>query len=141
MENYLEATVTYDLTKNIKDLEINTGFILGLDAILMYYFANVVEDPSTLATTFKKFDVILSGEKDSTKIPTLTEIERQIYTLFAIQQLLKAKAKEQNLEVALESKVTKDDVTEYLKLIMNDDSENAQAKLEKIQALITTKSS
>ena len=48
MSETLELTNTYDLTKNITGLEINTGFILGLDAILMHYISNVIEDPTTL---------------------------------------------------------------------------------------------
>ncbi len=64
MSDYLQATHTYDLTKNIKDIEINTGFILGLDAIIMFYISNIIEDPSTLASTFKKFEIFLKGEDE-----------------------------------------------------------------------------
>tara|TARA_R110000868_G_scaffold183177_4_gene424358 strand:+ start:573 stop:998 length:426 start_codon:yes stop_codon:yes gene_type:complete len=141
MSNYLEATNTYDLTKNIKDIEVNTGFILGLDAVLMYYITNIIKDPSTLAATFKKFEIILSGKMDETNPVVLDHIERQVYTLFALQQLFKAKAKEQNLEVPMESKVTKDDITEYLKSIMEDDEVAAAEKLTQIEALISKKSS
>lgn len=138
MADYLEATHTYDLTKNIKDIEINTGFILGLDAILMYYVANIVQDPSTLPATFKKFEAIIKGEVSDENPINLDYIERQLYTLFALQQLLKAKAKEQNLEIPLESKVTKDDLTNYMKAVMNNDS-SAEEKLAKIQELVKPK--
>jgi len=140
MADYLEATHTYDLTKNIKDIEINTSFILGLDAILMYYVANIVEDPSTLPVTFKKFEGIIKGEDTEENPIELDYIERQLYTLFALQQLLKAKAREQNLEIPVESKVTKEDVTAYMKAVMNDDS-SAEEKLKKIESLMTPKSS
>lgn len=138
MSNFLEASNTYDLTKNIKDIEINTGFILGLDAILMYYIANIIEDPSTLPATFKKFEAIIKGEVSDENPINLDYIERQLYTLFALQQLLKAKAKEQNLEIPLESKVTKDDLTNYMKAVMNNDS-SAEEKLAKIQELVKPK--
>lgn len=141
MAEYLKATHTYDLTKNIKDLEINTGFILGLDAILLYYIGNVVEDPSTLPATFKKFEAIIKGEASDKNPIELDFIERQLYTLFALQQLLKAKAKEQGLEVPLESQVTKEQVTEYMKDLMNEDAEGATQKFEAIMSLIKTKSS
>lgn len=141
MAEYLKATHTYDLTKNIKDLEINTGFILGLDAILLYYIGNIVEDPSTLPTTFKKFEAIIKGEASDENPIELDFIERQLYTLFALQQLLKAKAKEQNLEVPLESQVTKEQVSEYMKDLMNEDAEGATQKFEAIMSLIKTKSS
>lgn len=140
MSDFLEANNTYDLTKNIKDIEINTGFILGLDAILMYYIANIIEDPSTLPATFKKFEAIVKGEASDENPIELSYIERQLYTLFALQQLLKAKAKEQNLEIPLESKVTQDDLANYMKAVMNNDS-SAEDKLAKIQELIKPKSS
>ena len=141
MAEYLKATHTYDLTKNIKDLEINTGFILGLDAILLYYIGNIVEDPSTLPATFKKFEAIIKGEASDENPIELDFIERQLYTLFALQQLLKAKAKEQSLEVPLESQVTKEQVSEYMKDFMNEDVEGATKKFEAIMSLIKPKSS
>lgn len=139
MSEYLKATHTYDLTKNIKDLEINTGFILGLDAILLFYIGNIVEDPSTLPQTFKKFEAIIKGEASDENPINLDYVERQLYTLFALQQLLKAKAKEQNLEVALESQVTKEQVSEYMKSVMNQDDENSTQKFEAIMSLIKPK--
>lgn len=139
MAEYLKATHTYDLTKNIKDLEINTGFILGLDAILLFYIGNVVEDPSTLPATFKKFEAIIKGEATDENPIELDYIERQLYTLFALQQLLKAKAKEQNLEIELESKVTEDDMLDYMKAAMNGEDEKVSEKLSKIQELIKPK--
>jgi len=87
MADYLKATNTYDLTKNIKDIEINTGFILGLDAILMYYIGNIIEDPTTLPSTFKKFESIIKGEATDENPIELDYIERQLYTLFNLQQL------------------------------------------------------
>ena len=140
MADYLKASNTYDLTKNIKDIEINTGFILGLDAILMYYIGNIIEDPTTLPSTFKKFESIIKGEATDENPIELDYIERQLYTLFALQQLLKAKAKEQNLEIPLETKVTKEQITEYMKSVINEDGK-ADEKLQKIAKLITPKSS
>lgn len=141
MSDYLKATHTYDLNKNITGIEVNTGFILGLDAVLMYYFANIVEDPATLPETFKKFETLLTSENPEKTNVELDYIERQIYTLFALQQLFKAKAKEQDLEIPLESEVTTEDLTNYMKAIMNDDESDAMAKLEKIQSLIKEKKS
>jgi hypothetical protein len=141
MSNFLEAGNTYDLTKNIKDIEVNTGFILSLDSILMFYFANLIEDPSTIPAMFKKFENILQGQDAESEENKLSYIERQIYTLFALNQLFKAKAKEQNLHVPLESKVTTDHLEAYMKDILQDKTEDAVEKLSKIQELIKPKSS
>ena len=40
-EKYSAGEV-YDLTQNIKNLEINTGFILGLERILVYFITKII---------------------------------------------------------------------------------------------------
>jgi len=137
MSKYIDVTNTYDLTKNIKDIEINTGFILGLNDILMFFISNIVKDPSTLSDTFKKFEKLITG--DNPEDIQLDRVERQIYTIFAIQQLLKAKAKEQNLEIKVESKITQEDISAYVKDLMDDDIEGAEEKLAKIEKLVKPK--
>lgn len=137
MEDFIKTTNTYDFTKNIKDIEINTGFILGLNDVLMFYITNIVKDATTLPATFKKFEKIITG--DEPEKVKLDKIESQIYTLFALQQLLKAKAKEQNLEIEVDSKITKEDLTAYMKALMDDDSKAADKKLQEIEKLIKPK--
>lgn len=139
MSETLELTNTYDLTKNITGLEINTGFILGLDAILMHYISNIIEDPTTLPSTFKKFEEIITGKHTNENPVELDLYERHMYTLFAIQQLLKAKAREQGLEIPLETTATKADMQEYLDATINNDLEKATKKLEEIQKLTIIK--
>lgn len=137
MDNFIKATNTYDLTKNIKDIEINTGFILGLNDVLIFYITSVVKDASTLSDTFKKFQKLISNDKPEEV--KLDAIETQIYTIFALQQLLKAKAKEQNLEIPVDSKITQEDLTNYMTAIMNGDAEAAEKKLQQIQKLVKPK--
>ena len=134
MDNFIKATNTYDLTKNIKDIEVNTGFILGLNDILMFYITSVVKDASTLSDTFKKFEKLISNDKPEEV--KLDAIETQIYTIFALQQLLKAKAKEQNLEIPVDSKITQEDLSNYMTAIMDGDTEAADKKLQQIQKLV-----
>lgn len=134
MDNFIKATNTYDLTKNIKDIEINTGFILGLNDVLMFYITSIVKDASTLSDTFKKFQKLISNDKPEEV--KLDAIETQIYTIFALQQLLKAKAKEQNLEIPVDSKITQEDLSNYMTAIMDGDTEAADKKLQQIQKLV-----
>lgn len=134
MDNFIKATNTYDLTKNIKDIEINTGFILGLNDILMFYITSIVKDASTLSDTFKKFERLISNDKPEEV--KLDVIETQIYTVFALQQLFKAKAKEQNLEIPVDSKITQEDLSNYMTAIMDGDTEAAEKKLQQIQKLV-----
>ncbi len=138
MSEKLKLTNTYDLTKNITGLEINTGFILGLDAILMHYITEIIEDPKTLPETFQKFENIITGKHDDENPVELDLFERHMYTLFAIQQLLKAKAHEQGLEVPLETQATKEDLQEYMDATLNNDLEKAAKKLKEIQDMTVT---
>lgn len=139
MSDKLQLTTSYDLTKNIKDIEVNTGFILGLDNVLMYYITNLIEDPSTLKATFSKFELIITGKVDEKNAPELSELERQIYTLFALQQLFKAKAKEQGLEIPVETTATKEDLKAYADAFLNNKTEEAKEKLEQIQKMTIVK--
>ena len=138
MSEKLKLNNTYDLTKNITGLEINTGFILGLDAILMHYITEIIEDPKTLPQTFQKFEDIITGKHDDENPVELDLFERHMYTLFAIQQLLKAKAHEQGLEVPLETQATKEDLQEYMDATLNNDLEKAAKKLKEIQDMTVT---
>lgn len=137
MDNFIKATNTYDLTKNIKDLEVNTGFILGLNDVLMFYITTIVKDASTLSDTFKKFEKLITNEKPEEV--KLDSVETQIYTIFALQQLFKAKAKEQNLEIPVDSNITHEDLSNYMTAVMNGDNEAAEKKLEQIQSLVKPK--
>jgi hypothetical protein len=106
----------------------------------MFYIGNIIKDPATLPATFKKFEKIISDDVSEENPIELDYLERHMYTLFALQQLLKAKAKEQNLEVPLKSEVTKEHLTEYMRSIIDDDG-TAEERLKKIESLIKPKSS
>ena len=139
MSDYVKPGITFDLTKNVKDLEINTGFILGLDDVILYFIANVIDDPSTIGATFAKFKELLTNGIDEKKPLEFNHKERMLYTIFSIQQLLKAKAIEQNLHVELESKVTQDDIKNYMMNVMSSKDNKADEKIESIMSLVKPK--
>ena len=139
MSDYVKPGITFDLTKNVKDLEINTGFILGLDDVILYFIANVIDDPSTIGETFAKFKELLTNGIDEKKPLEFNHKERMLYTVFSIQQLLKAKAIEQNLHVELESKVTQDDIKNYMMNVMSSKDNKADEKIESIMSLVKPK--
>lgn len=110
----------YDTSKNITGIEVHTNYIAGLDLILLHYFTNVVPDPSSLKDTFAKFEKIIV---DQDKSIILEDYEQQIYTLFSLQQLFKAKAKEQNLIIDDGRIITEQEMTESLKSGNLDDNQ------------------
>ncbi|NQY42591.1 MAG: hypothetical protein HRT87_04520 [Legionellales bacterium] len=128
MSEKIKLGDTYDLTKNIKGIELNTGFILGLERILLFFITRVVEDQSTLGPMFKKFDDVISG-KESMDVLEFTETEANIYTIFALQQLLKAKAYEQKLVLANDKTIPKSMVKDIMTAYLEKD----EAKLLKLQ--------
>lgn len=141
MSDYIKPGITFDLTKNVKDLEINTGFILGLDDVILYFISNVLDDPSSIATIFGKFKKMLAGEYDEKNPIEFTHKERMLYTIFSIHQLLKAKAIEQNLQIELESKVTQEDVKAYMMNMMSSEDSEASKKIDSLMSLVKPKSS
>lgn len=136
MSEFVETVDSWDYTKNITGLEVNTAFITGLENILMYYVTSIVEDPSTLAVTFKKFEAILKNEVKEENPIELSDIERQMYTLFSLLQLFKIKGYEQKLNVKIESTVTKQQLEEYMKDIMDGNQDAAKEKLEKMMSMM-----
>ena len=136
--------IVYDLTKNIKDLEINTGFIMGLNDVLLYWMTNVLPDVAKLPATLEKFKTIITSKDPSKEHVTLSVEEKMLYTLYALQMLLKQKAKEQNLELDSEKEVTEKDLKEYLSSFVNqteDGNKDPKSTLSDIMTVINSKSS
>ena len=119
-EPELHSQVTYDFTKTITGIEISPAYILGLQRITNLMITNNMDRGVELPGMFKKFETIVSEAKlpieDQTKIE-LDAFEADIYTLFSLIQLLKYKAKEQNLELQTETTVTKAELAELTKMI------------------------
>jgi hypothetical protein len=136
--------IVYDLTKNIKDLEINTGFIMGLNDILLYWMTNILPDVAKLPATLEKFKTIITSEDPSKEHVTLSVEEKMLYTLYALQMLFKQKAKEQNLELESKTEVTEKDLKEYLSSFVDqtvDGNKDPKSALSDIMTVINGKSS
>ena len=136
--------IVYDLTKNIKDLEINTGFIMGLNDILLYWMTNILPDVAKLPATLEKFKTIITSEDPSKEHVTLSVEEKMLYTLYALQMLFKQKAKEQNLELESKTEVTEKDLKEYPSSFVDqtvDGNKDPKSALSDIMTVINGKSS
>jgi hypothetical protein len=110
----------YDLTKNVTGLEINTGFILGLERIILFFLTEHFTDKSVIPAMFNKFEQLLtSSNPEEIK---LEELEVHMYTLFALQQLLRASAFEQNLVKKSSTTFDESKIKDILQAYMNNDS-------------------
>ena len=114
---------SYDFSKNITNIDISPGFILGLEQVLLFFITRVVEDQSSLGPMFKKFEDVLSGKLDL-KDSSFSEIEANIYTIFAIQQLLRFKAIEQNLVIKNDKEIPKEAVKDLLNAYLSKDEKS-----------------
>jgi len=130
MSEKIKIGNSYDLSKNITGIEINPGFILGLENVIIRYITQIHEDPAALVSLFKKFTKVITGEL-SPEEANLNEIESEIYTLFAIQQVLKAYAHNQGLVKDSDVQIEKVVVEELL-------SEFSQGNMDKVKEITET---
>jgi len=84
--------VIYDYSKVIKDIEISTTYIPGIQQVLTTILA-FVGSPEEITKIYKKIQSLMEGD---TSIE-LTADENNVYVLLSLVQELKRKAKEQGL--------------------------------------------
>jgi hypothetical protein len=121
----------YDLTKNVTGLEINTGFILGLERIILFILTEHFPDKSVIPVMFNKFEQLLTS--DNPEQVKLEELEAHVYTLFALQQLLRAAAFEQNLVQKSESTIDEAKIKDILQAYMDNDSSKVTKLYEEMR--------
>ena len=103
---------TYDFTKNIKEIEINPSFIIGLQNITSKFMLNASEkDQLKIPDAIKKFKLIMDhNSKSDTPIPDieLDAYEQNLYVLFALVNYLKFEAERQGLTIKKEIEINND---------------------------------
>lgn len=127
-DDKIKVQDTYDFSKNIENISLSTTYILGLENLMMY-FIRQMEDPSVLTGYFKKFEQYIDGSLDMEKNP-FSEEEAQLYTIFSLQQLLKANAYDQGLNVKVDATIDQSLVEDLMKAI----NDNKFDKIEEINA-------
>jgi len=133
----LHSQITYDFTKNIKDLEISTAYIHALQRITNGMIINS-DRASEMPVIFGKFDKIVKQTtlpEEERVVVNLDEFESDIYTLFSLIQLFKYKAHEQGLEIETETTVTKAELADLAKMI--EKGEDTVDVLKNINAKMT----
>jgi len=104
--------VSYDFKKVIKNVEVSTAFIPGLQNVFYRYITEFKDDPETIGLLLDKFGKIIKGELTDENA-TLTPIENEIYTIFSLAHLFKAFAKEQGLELLQDLPVNDEKLKEF----------------------------
>ena len=126
--------VIYDYSKVIKNVEISTTYIPGIQQVLTTILA-FVGSPEEITKIYRKIQSLMEGD---TSIE-LTADENNIYVLLSLIQELKRKAKEQGLsrEVPLSDDLLKEitDMSSELITLDRSDTEavgDFNAKYEKL---------
>lgn len=115
--------VIYDYSKVIKDIEISTTYIPGIQQVLTTILA-FVGSPEEITKIYRKIQSLIEGD---TSIE-LTADENNIYVLLSLIQELKRKAKEQGLsrEVPLSDDLLKE-ITDMSSELITLDRSNTEA--------------
>ena len=123
MDNKINALPeSYDLTQNIKNVEVNTGFILGLERIILYFITDLIEDKTSIPDMFKKFEKLLSTDRKEAESVNLNSVESNVYTLFALQQLLRSHAYEQNLVTKNKVNISNQEIEDLMQAFKDNNS-------------------
>ena len=81
---------TIDYTKMLTELSIGSSYIFALEQLMMYHIIRL-DNPGETPLIFAKFEKYVTGEIDLEKDPW-TEIEMHLFTIFSLQQMLKARS-------------------------------------------------
>tara|TARA_R100000935_G_scaffold46391_1_gene69761 strand:+ start:554 stop:976 length:423 start_codon:yes stop_codon:yes gene_type:complete len=103
--------VTYDFSKLIKNIEVSPAFIPGLQNVYYRYISEFYDDYSKIGELTEKFHNIITGKLKGDD-SSLTPIEHELYTVYSLTHLLKAFAKQQNLEIEEELPVDDEKLAE-----------------------------
>lgn len=86
-----------DYTKMLTDLTIGTSYIFALEQLMMYHIIRL-DNPGDSPLIFAKFEKYIKGEIDLAKDPW-SEIEMHLFTIFSLQQMLKARAHQMGFNI------------------------------------------
>lgn len=114
----LQTYVTYDLKSIIKDIEVSASYIPALQSMITRKImsSDKVEE---IGNIFQKFEKMVKDSQDGVSEEeanlSFDQWEADLYILFSLVQMLKFKAKEQNLEIKTETTATKAEFEELAK--------------------------
>jgi len=130
-ENQLQTFDTYDFSDNIKNIEVSTAYIPGLQRILTDLLMNFSASTEKLPEMFKKFEQNIDKNEEDKVNLGLNKEESDIYTLFSLLQLFKYLANEQGLAKKTETTATVEELKELALMMQRD--EDVTDKLKEIQ--------
>lgn len=137
-ENKLQTFDTYDFKDIIKEIEVSTAYISGLQRILTNLLMDYSEGTEKLPDLFKKFEENLAKEQEEKEENNtgwgLTEEQANIYTLFSLVQLFKYNANKQGLAKKTETSATIEELKELALMMYK--QEDITEKLKDLESKV-----
>jgi len=130
----LQTVDTYDFTKTIKNIEISTAYIPGLERITSQLILDNPDRATDLPAIFKKFEdmITLPPEDPKRKDLVFDRFESDLYTLYSMTQLFKYHAQEQNLVIKTETEATQEDLNQLGDMLVK--GKDIKEKLDEINS-------
>jgi hypothetical protein len=131
MSEKIQLPDTFDPNSKIENITLSATYIFALEELLMHYIMRM-ENPDQVRDMYKKFEDYIKGEIDIDKNP-FTKEERNLYTIYSLQQLFRAKAYEQGLNVKIKGTVSKETLAELMQATLDNDVESLKEINKKIK--------
>lgn len=131
-ESKLQTFDTYNFNDTIKDIQVSTAYIPGLQRIITDMFLNYSEGTEKLPDLFKMFEQNLGKQEEDKASLNLNKEQADIYTLFSLLQLFKYHANKQGLAKKTETTATIDELKEIATMMSK--QEDVSEKLKELQS-------
>lgn len=135
MEDTLNVGEQYDLDSNIKNVEINTSFIIGLDKVIVRYFLDLIEDKTQIPNIIEKINKINEGTLNPEEAE-LSDTEIELYTIVTIKKILAYNAEKQGLVKKSNAKIEKALIEDLIKSYSSNDYDKVREINDKITSTI-----
>ena len=112
---------TIDYTKMLTELSIGSSYIFALEQLMMYHIMRL-DNPGESPLIFAKFEKYVLGEADLEADPW-SEIEMHLFTIFSLQQMLKARAYQMGFNTKNEATLDQDLVDELMTATFKQDAD------------------
>jgi len=138
MSEKIKLQDTFDPNSKIENITLSATYIFALEELMMDYIMGM-DEPDQVKKMYKKFEDYVKGDIDIDANPFSKE-ERHLYTIFSLQQLLRAKAYEQGLNVKVKGTVSKETLAELMKATVENDTEALKKINKKLKEELETSS-
>ena len=139
-DTFLTSRPIYKEDAIIKNIQISTQYIYALENLFLYFILNLHENINELPSFFNRFEEYnksrVAGKEPKS---TFDEVEKHMFTVYMILQILKANAQAQDLQTIDKTELPKEFVNKYLASLQQGKEKDAFKFINKIQDIFNKK--